>query len=396
VRITSKRPKIVKLHGDFLFDNIKNTVRELETLEDNMKNKLRQFASEFGFVFLGYSGNDRSVMDVINTLVRSEGYFPHGIYWCVRKGEQPSPSLRELAKNPKVCLIEVPGFDEFCVELHTKLDLSLQDEVRDPYRSLTSRLNTLLDRTKFSKDGDLHPKIQQDIGQLAHRLSASRKEGDNTASSGNVPLLLLAQVAQQKEQYDVAFSYSFDELRRSNSQRSLELAFASGLKTEDTDQIHQLIDYLDSNSLALREYPNNIHTFVVELLYKKKFELVMRLLTIAENNFGPNSEDTDRYDWSYHLINKGQTFRHQNMDLPEDLRESLKYVVSSTTNPFAKFGALLVLGNEDSAINQVREFSSHGGHSLEDVLRWPIADLFSNEAKARLLSEYQVAVRGAA
>ena len=74
VRITSKRPKIVKLHGDFLFDNIKNTVRELETLEDNMKNKLRQFASEFGFVFLGYSGNDRSVMDVVNTLVSCNIY----------------------------------------------------------------------------------------------------------------------------------------------------------------------------------------------------------------------------------------------------------------------------------------------------------------------------------
>ena len=37
IRITSDRPKIIKLHGDFLFDNIKNTVRELETLEDNMK-----------------------------------------------------------------------------------------------------------------------------------------------------------------------------------------------------------------------------------------------------------------------------------------------------------------------------------------------------------------------
>ncbi|HID3221816.1 TPA: SIR2 family protein [Enterobacter cloacae] len=37
VRLTSSRPKIIKLHGDFLFDNIKNTIRELESLEDNMR-----------------------------------------------------------------------------------------------------------------------------------------------------------------------------------------------------------------------------------------------------------------------------------------------------------------------------------------------------------------------
>jgi len=82
IRLTATRPKIFKLHGDFLFDNIKNTVRELETLESNTRSKFEQFASEFGFIFLGYSGNDRSVMDVLNVLARSPGYFPGGIYWC--------------------------------------------------------------------------------------------------------------------------------------------------------------------------------------------------------------------------------------------------------------------------------------------------------------------------
>ena len=39
VRVTSARPKIIKLHGDFLYDSIKNTVRETETLEKNMRDK---------------------------------------------------------------------------------------------------------------------------------------------------------------------------------------------------------------------------------------------------------------------------------------------------------------------------------------------------------------------
>ena len=32
VRVTAGRPKIIKLHGDFLYDNIKNTLSELETI----------------------------------------------------------------------------------------------------------------------------------------------------------------------------------------------------------------------------------------------------------------------------------------------------------------------------------------------------------------------------
>ena len=72
IRVTSPRPKIIKLHGDFLFDNIKNTVRELETLEDNMKRKFMQFAQEYGLVVVGYSGRDRSVMDTLDILIQRE------------------------------------------------------------------------------------------------------------------------------------------------------------------------------------------------------------------------------------------------------------------------------------------------------------------------------------
>ena len=41
VTITSDRPKIIKLHGDYLFDNIKTTLRETESLEMNMRMNFR-------------------------------------------------------------------------------------------------------------------------------------------------------------------------------------------------------------------------------------------------------------------------------------------------------------------------------------------------------------------
>ena len=88
IRVTSGRPKIIKLHGDFLYDNIKNTLAELETLETNTKRKLNQFAQEYGLVVIGYSGRDRSVMDTLELLLRDEENYKQGVYWCLPV-EQP-------------------------------------------------------------------------------------------------------------------------------------------------------------------------------------------------------------------------------------------------------------------------------------------------------------------
>ncbi|WP_193313892.1 SIR2 family protein [Xanthomonas sp. LMG 12462] len=118
ISITSKRPKIIKLHGDYLFDDIKSTVRETETLEENIKKKFSEFSREHGLIVAGYSGGDRSIMDVISHLLRSDDYFRHGIYWCFRKGERPSEDLLKLLWKDRVYFVEIDGFDELMAQLH--------------------------------------------------------------------------------------------------------------------------------------------------------------------------------------------------------------------------------------------------------------------------------------
>ncbi|MEM9281823.1 MAG: SIR2 family protein, partial [Verrucomicrobiota bacterium] len=183
VRLTSRRPKVIKLHGDFLFDNIKNTVRELETLEDNMKEKFRQYATEFGLIVIGYSGADRSIMDPLKTLVRSEEYFPHGIYWCVRKGEEVSRSVESLCESDKVHLIEISGFDELIADMHERLDYPLQRAVSDPFGSTVARLNSLIHAAGIPTTGNVHPIIARDIAALGHKIS------DGGGESGGEALL---------------------------------------------------------------------------------------------------------------------------------------------------------------------------------------------------------------
>lgn len=121
VTVTSKRPKVIKLHGDYLFDDIKSTVRETESLEDNTRKKFIEFGRDFGLVVVGYGGHDRSVMDVLQYLLRSDDYFKHGIYWCLRKGEKPSEELLKLLWRERVYYVEIEGFDELMASLHNDL-----------------------------------------------------------------------------------------------------------------------------------------------------------------------------------------------------------------------------------------------------------------------------------
>src|SRR5574344_450846 len=119
VTVTSKRPKIIKLHGDYLFENIKNTSRETESLDINMRNKFIEFAKDYGLIVIGYSGNDRSIMDILSLLIKHDEYFKNGIYWCIREGEtELSDELINLLWKERVYFVQIDGFDELMAQLN--------------------------------------------------------------------------------------------------------------------------------------------------------------------------------------------------------------------------------------------------------------------------------------
>lgn len=117
ISITSSRPKIIKLHGDYLFDGIKSSLSETSSLEINTKDKLIEFTKEYGMIFIGYSGNDKSIMNVMNSLIKQNEYLKNGIYWCKRKGDNISQELFKFLNNEKVYFVEIDGFDELMAEL---------------------------------------------------------------------------------------------------------------------------------------------------------------------------------------------------------------------------------------------------------------------------------------
>ncbi len=122
ITVTSKRPKIIKLHGDYLFDDLKSTIRETESLEANMKSKFMEFAKEAGFIVIGYSGADRSIMDIFGSLLKNDEYLKGGIYWCLRSDADIPEELRRLFWRDRAYYVKIDGFDETFAELFHHLN----------------------------------------------------------------------------------------------------------------------------------------------------------------------------------------------------------------------------------------------------------------------------------
>ncbi|MDD5973669.1 MAG: SIR2 family protein [Spirochaetales bacterium] len=167
ITVTSNRPKIIKLHGDYLYDNIRATKEETSSLNSEIGAKFKDFAHETGLIIIGYSCGDDSVMDAIESILDSDTGFKNGIYWCFRKNEAIPGKLLTLIENEqrkenntkesdkdsyhrKNFIVRIDGFDETMCELAVKLvkDFSIINSINP----INDRIITdLCDNTHYTK-----------------------------------------------------------------------------------------------------------------------------------------------------------------------------------------------------------------------------------------------------
>ena len=122
VLMNDESPKLLKLHGDYLFSDIKNTARETARLKKNMKDKLRHFLAEAGLVVIGYSGSDGSVMRLLELMARDGRYFPYGIYWAHIADRKPSPRVQSFVAEVEGRLLPVEGADSYLEQVVNRLE----------------------------------------------------------------------------------------------------------------------------------------------------------------------------------------------------------------------------------------------------------------------------------
>lgn len=218
ISITSKRPKIIKLHGDYLFDDIKSTLRETESLEQNTKEKLIEFCKEFGLIVVGYAGNDRSIMDVLDFLTKQDNYLKNGVYWCLRKDDNINPTLQNLFWKEKVYPVIIDGYDELFAHIHSKListGLDFESNLKN------SKLQQI--KKKILYEGNplnTNEYIQRDIKnikeanskqEMSDFFSKISSNGDSKGlSASNLRNLLEIEDLLKRSEYDKAYKLAED------------------------------------------------------------------------------------------------------------------------------------------------------------------------------------------
>ncbi len=121
ILLTEPGPKIAKLHGDYLFSDIKNTEEETRTLNDNMRNKLRSVLGERGLIVIGYSGNDNSIMSLLEQMGYDGGFFPYGLYWLYRSSNPPKMRVNEFVTKTGGKLLPINDAETLLVAISKRL-----------------------------------------------------------------------------------------------------------------------------------------------------------------------------------------------------------------------------------------------------------------------------------
>ena len=112
------RPTIVKLHGDFMYSNMRNVGSEVQHLSMNMRDKLYQTCKSNGLIVLGYAGGDESIMMPLSAMLHDGNFLDDGLHWCLHcpKGADevviPGEVWRLYESHPdRVKLYCTEGFD---------------------------------------------------------------------------------------------------------------------------------------------------------------------------------------------------------------------------------------------------------------------------------------------
>lgn len=190
VRIKSARPKIIKLHGDFLYESIKNTPEETKALESNTLEKVKQFSREYGLIVIGYSGRDVSIMNALQEALQEENSFLPGIFWCVYKSDlRISPALQRIAEDERVFIVPIDGFDGLMAEINDATGKGLPVGLSSPYNFTRARVSILSDR---NAPGLSHPIIARDAATVREEFRRLPDEITNI-----LPLQVLALQAEQ-------------------------------------------------------------------------------------------------------------------------------------------------------------------------------------------------------
>jgi Tfp pilus assembly protein PilF len=143
-----RRPLICKIHRDLLLGP-QNDSRSLKRLHDAWGTALRALFQHYTPLFIGYGGNDDTLMDLLESLQSSD--IKGQMIWCYYEQARPSERIVDVVANLNGVLVPVPDFDLLMVLLGERMQINLLDEEiskraskrTQRYRDRIQRLDTV-------------------------------------------------------------------------------------------------------------------------------------------------------------------------------------------------------------------------------------------------------------
>lgn len=329
----SPRPNIIKLHGDFLFENIKNTKPETSLLWSNMENKFQEALKSFDLIVVGYNGADDSIMNSLAKL--KENHF--GLLWCGQSLESLNWRVTEFINNtPNSFFIEIKSFEFLVFELFNlfKKEISIPDFISNAEKkekeifdfisdfktdlnedltidisekeNINSTLEIVLDRNSFFKIAELNTDDQFQFIQKLRIDGISR-------TLKNIYSHISWEKAQELYKELDTNGFFQEKLREASIQHTSNAL--SNLKKIDLERTKAILDSID-NSIIQRKIeeasPEDLYSGINELkaISPSKIEKIL-----IERNFVPTIIDFEKQDLRHITYNLKTVSKEQGIDL---------------------------------------------------------------------------------
>lgn len=145
-------PNIIKLHGDYMYNNTKNLSNETMRLASSLYHQMENVLSKGGLIVIGYSGADNSIMYTLERM--SEKYlFP--LFWCELEDKISEDKVHWRTRNlilnsSNAYFVPIKKFDTLveALRMNYMLYAKLRKNIRNEIIYEEEYLKTALQRIK--------------------------------------------------------------------------------------------------------------------------------------------------------------------------------------------------------------------------------------------------------
>jgi Tfp pilus assembly protein PilF len=175
LNLRDKKPNIIKLHGDFRYQDMRNTTFEIDETRNRLSEKLADALSEtpcFNLVVMGYGGADVSILNQLLEAKRRTPHSPFRLIWTDRKPvEQLHWRVRDLLDTTaNNFFLQIESFDLLMLQLHQALQLA-QVQIVKKAQERQQEINAYYGQMKTQvNEATLSPEVKQ---VLTNSLQAS-------------------------------------------------------------------------------------------------------------------------------------------------------------------------------------------------------------------------------